>query len=124
MAKRGARRREAPPAEDPGRELALAFGKALTLELGQTYESWMQANAGKEGLHLGEVACALVYFAGGALVRLYRVGSATQPIDWEAFVGDVTRLLQQSLGDAIGASELASDSSSRGDTRGQARRRG
>jgi hypothetical protein len=80
----------------PDDELESAFGESLLRVLTATYAEWRDANRGK--CSMGEVAQALIYFAGGALVEMGLHARLPAQGHWPSFVGDCQDMLRNAMG--------------------------
>jgi hypothetical protein len=83
------------PKLTPEQELSCAFGESLLQALTATYADWREANRGK--VSMGEVAQALVYFAGGALVEMGLHARLPAAGTWPSFVGDCQDMLRDAM---------------------------
>jgi hypothetical protein len=93
------RLKPAPEGRNPGltpdEELDNAFGESLLRELTATYAAWRDANRGK--CAMGEVAHALIYFAGGALVEMGLHARLPALGHWPSFMGDCQDMLRNAM---------------------------
>jgi hypothetical protein len=79
----------------PEQELALAYGESLLQALVAAYVDWRAANSGK--CTQGDVAHAVLYFAGGCLVDLAQPSPLVRQGQWPGFVQECQDLLAEAM---------------------------